>query len=92
MKKTKRCVSLLPGSSTVVTLVAVNFSFFLYVVEEDAGGAGKDSGADAAHPKRWLLTLHRRRKRRIRGDVYEQDRPPVTAAGILRWGCKEKQV
>lgn len=36
--------------------------FFQCVVEEDAGSAGKNSGADATHPKRWLLTPIRERK------------------------------
>lgn len=30
---------------------------FPSVAEEDAGGAGEDSGADAARPERWLLIL-----------------------------------
>lgn len=59
LRKTKRYVSL-TASLTHLPVYRVKqllLHLFPSVAEEDAGGAGEDSGADAARPERWLLIL-----------------------------------
>lgn len=64
---------------------------FPSVAEEDAGGAGEDSGADAARPERWLLILLEHGSNSCWGSRPKNMNTQILHRRLLRWS-QEKHV